>query len=537
MINRRTILKDIVAVTTIGTTGLTGSTWAAAPGASSQPIAETQAGKVRGSVEGGVYAFKGVPYGADTATTRYRSPKPPQPWTGIRDALVDGPMAPQASKARTYKDMSEDCLVLNLWTPEFKDNKRRPVMLWLHGGGTTGGSSRGVYGANLARKGDVVVIAINHRLGAFGYLYLADLAEELPDSGNAGMLDIVRALEWVRDNIESFGGDPGNVTVFGCSGGGAKLSILMGIPAAKGLFHKAIIESGASDLRTKSRAEGSEATAKYLAELKITSANVRKLYGLSMPQLLDGLKSSTVALDDMGSGRFFSPVIDGKNLPRDSFVPDASPVCSDVPLIVGCGRWEYTSLLGMSDPKLFDLSWDEVPRRLSEVWKDFRLPHDPQYVVREYRRLYPSYTPSEVFFLAVTDSKFWIGALTQASRKAAQRAAPVYHYVVDWTTPVQGGRLRAPHGIEVPLVFDSVKEAPGLTGGGPDAQHMADQMSSAWIAFAHTGNPDTKGIPHWPAYEIDTRATMFFDTESKVVKDADHEKRLIWEKLQQAVHA
>ena len=530
MIDRRALLTNVVI-------GSAATTITSSRAFAEEPIAETTAGKVRGAMDNGTYVFKGIPYGGDTAKTRFKAPTAPVAWSGVRDCLADGPIAPQVEKNRDYSKMSEDCLVLNLWTPALKDGRKRPVMVWLHGSGTTGGSSRGTYGANLARKSDMVVIAINHRVGVLGFLYLAEADKEFADSGNAGTLDIIRSLQWVKENIENFGGDPKNVTVAGCSGGGAKTNFILGMPAAKGLFQKAIIESGGSDLRTKSREEGLEAMNSYLKEVKLTTAQVRDLLKKPMPDIINGLRRSKEDLnEDQGIQRYFSPVIDGKSLPRDSFIPDASPVCEDVALIVGNGKYEYTSLLGGSDPTLFELTWDDVPVRLAKQWKEFKLPHDPTMVVAEYRKMFPTMSASDVFFLAVTDSKFWIGSLSQATRKSAQRA-PVYNYVVTWNPPSKGGTLKSPHGIEVPLVFDSVKETPGQTGGGPEAQRMADQMSAAWAAFAHTGDPNTKAIPQWSKFDTKNYTTMYFDTPSKAANDADRDRRVFWQKLQRAVHA
>ncbi len=530
MIDRRALLSNIVIGTAV-------TTMSNSRAFADEPIAQTNAGKIRGAVDNGIFVFKGVPYGGDTAKTRFKAPTAPTPWAGVKDCLAEGPIAPQVEKSRDYSKMSEDCLVLNLWTPGLKDGRKRPVMLWLHGSGFTGGSSRGAYGANLARRGDAVVIAINHRVGVMGFLYLAELDKEFADSGNAGMLDIIRSLQWVKENIENFGGDPKNVTVFGCSGGGAKQDILLGMTPAKGLYHKSIIQSGGSDLRTKTRAQGIEAMESYLKEIKLSPAQVRDLLKRPMPDIINGLRRDSVnPNNDQGIQRYFSPVVDGKNLPRDSFIPDASPVCEDVALIVGNGKWEYTSLIGGPNPKLFEAGWDEVTVELGKQFVEFELPHDPKMVLAEYRKMYSQMSAPDAFFLAVTDSKFFIGSQMQAQRKAAQRAA-VYNYQVTWVPPSKDGHLKAPHGIEVPLVFDSVKETPGQTGGGAEAQKLADQMAPAWAAFAHTGDPNHKGIPHWGKFDTKTYTTMYFDTQSKAGNDADHDRRVFWESLQRNVHA
>jgi para-nitrobenzyl esterase len=427
--NRRTVIKAAGAAAVVGAVGT------AAVGAETQagPIATTRAGKVRGAEDNGIKVFKGVRYGADTATTRFQAPKPPEPWTGLVDALDFGAQAPQPAGGdggglfRSWANRrpdSEDCLFLNVWTPGLGDGKKRPVMVWLHGGGFTSGSgaSHAYDGARLARRGDVVVITVNHRLNAFGHLYLAEFGPRFADSGNAGILDIVLALQWVRDNAEAFGGDPGKVMIFGESGGGAKVSTLMAMDAAKGLFHRAAVQSGAwLTVNTPERA--AKPAAAVMSALGLTAETADQI--LTLP--LDKVQAAVRQVGFMaGSG----PVIDGTNLKRHPFTPDAPPQSRDVPLLIGLNRTESTLLVGPRDPAYFDLSWESLPGKLAPLLPGLDTPA----VIARYRELHPGHSPSDVFFAVTTDSRFLRGHVAEAERKAAQGGAPVFFYMLDWDT-------------------------------------------------------------------------------------------------------
>jgi para-nitrobenzyl esterase len=486
--------------------------------AASGPIARTKYGAVRGLTEGRINVFKGVPYGADTATTRFMLPAPPKPWTGERDAVRYGPRAPQvegppregANLLKSWvipQQMSEDCLSLNIWTPGLRDGKQRPVMVWIHGGGFISGSgaSNGTDGARLAQRGDVVVVTVNHRLNIFGHLYLGALSPEYADSGNAGQHDLVAALRWVRDNIAEFGGDPDNVLLFGESGGGAKICALMAMPSAQGLFHRAVVESGPMVWGVP--AERATQSARHaLAAMQIA------------PDKLGALRTSTTErilkaygqLAAEGATRALAPVVDGRGLPQHPFEP-AARVSAKVPLLIGFNRTETTFVLSGADN--FNLDWRDLPERLKPHVGDVNL----QEVITRYRSILPKASASDLFFEITTQIMMTRNAVLVADRKAAQQAAPVWMYELTWETPVGGGKWRSPHTLEIGLVFDNVARSESLYGpANPAVQRLADLMSESWIAFARSGNPAIGTLPAWPAYDAARRAVMRFDVHSKV---------------------
>jgi para-nitrobenzyl esterase len=506
-------------------------------GSAASPIASTSLGKLRGGFAEGIYSFKGVHYGSSTAgARRFLPPEPPKPWKGLRDALQVGPPAPQdrsrlpsAGSGMPVPDligpgkMSEDCLVLNVWSPGLSA-ANRPVMVWLHGGSYSIGSSGApMYdGADLARKHDVVVVGANHRLNVLGFLYLEKIAEEkYADSGNLGMLDLVLALRWIRDNIAQFGGDPGNVTIFGQSGGGGKVGALMAMPAAKGLFHKAIVESG-SELRVNTSQEADKAARKFLAHLGLTPGRLNELVDMPMEQVVAQMHSMTDP-DPMDA---FGPVVDGRSLPRQPFDPDAPAVSINVPMIIGTTGTEMTNLLGHAHPELFSLSEAQMRSRLKSM-HGLADESTLNAVIGAYRKDLPTATPSDIYFAVATDQFVRMDAIHQAERKATQGGAPAYMYLFSWRTPVWGGKLRSPHGIEIPFVFENLGEAKDRIGTGADLRSLADEVSGAWVAFARTGNPNHSGIPRWPAYTAKDRATMIFDDRCKVVNDPQKNVRLL----------
>jgi para-nitrobenzyl esterase len=344
--------------------------------------------------------------------------------------------------------------------------------------------------------------------------------EKYADSGNVGMLDIVLALQWVRDNIEHFGGDPGNVTIFGESGGGYKVSTLMAMPSAKGLFHKAIVESG-PQLRRMSRAEADAAAGKFLAQIHVAPDRVDDLLKIPMDRLIAALHS----MEDFGVG----PVVDGRSLPRNPFDPDAPALTANVPMLIGTTSDEMT-LLGLLDSRLFSLNEADMRSRLKN---DLHLTDDSKLegLIETYRKHRPNATPSDIYFAVATDRAMRMPAITQAERKAAQGAAPAYMYIFAWPLPAQGGRLKAMHSAELPFVFDNIVKFPGWFEGGAGSQPLADKMSAAWAAFARTGNPNHAGLPHWPAYDAVNRATMIFNDECRVVNDPGKEERLAMSSL------
>lgn len=489
-----------------------------AGGAIEDPIATTKAGKIRGFVDAGVHVFKGVRYGADTSTRRFMPPVPPDPWTGVRDAVAFGPIAPQPTRAQP---VGEDCLHLNLWTPGLRDGARRPVMVWFHPGAYSSGTSNEVEsdGARLSRGGDVVVVTVNHRLNAFGHLYLAELGgPEFADSGNAGMLDLVLALKWVRDNIATFGGDPNLVTIFGQSGGGAKCATLMAMPDARGLFHRVITMSG-QQITASRTSTATKNAGDLIAALQLARDRVRELQRLPMEQLIKVSRAPS----------YLGPVKDGRSLPRDPFDPDAPPLSADIPMMLGNTHDETRTLIGRGDPSIFDLTWETLQPKL-EAGSPFMGSLDRGKVIAAYRRLYPHYAPSDVFFAATTASRSWRGQVIEAERRAAQPkgAAPTWVFQFDWRTPIEGGKWGAHHGLDVPFVFDNTSLVPDRVGIAEDARRLAALMSKSWIAFARAGNPNTGGLPQWPTYDLTRRATMVFDAVSKVVHDPRGDERRLF---------
>ena len=499
--------------------------YAAAP---ATVVASTGHGRVRGVSEQGVHTFKGIRYGADTAATRFQPPSPPAPWRGVADALAYGASAPQRGAEGPG---SEDCLFLNVWTPALDGAARRPVLVYFHGGGydNGSGSDRLYDGTRLCRRGDVVVVTVNHRLNAFGYLYLGLLGDTRhAASGNAGQLDLVLALQWVRANIARFGGDPGNVTVFGQSGGGAKIATLMAMPAARGLFHKAWTMSGQQVTAAGPRAATQRAQL-FLQALDIDPVDttaMERLHALPVEKILEatGTRDPSRVED---TRLYFGPVMDGEYLPRHPFWPDAPAQSAAIPMVIGNTRDETRAFLG-NDPKNFTLGWDELPARLQKAqFVDIRA----DLVVAQYRRLYPRYTPSEVFFAATTAGRSWRGAVEELEVRARQSpgAAPTWAYQLDWASPLEGGRLRAFHTLDIPLVFDNIGQPGSRTGDGADAQAMADAMSEALLALARHGDPNHRGIARWEPYSSARRQTLLFDVPPSLADDPRGGERRFWQ--------
>ncbi len=489
-------------------------------------VVATTAGPVRGYEDGGLSIFKGVRYGAaPVGASRFKPPRAPERWAEPVDTVALGAPSIQSGLAAGERnvspgdppapgepDSSEDCLFLNVWTPGL-DAAKRPVMVWLHGGGFANGSGGAAMydGAALARKGDVVTVTVNHRLNVFGYLDLSEaFGADYALSGVAGMLDLVLALQWVRDNIAAFGGDPANVTIFGESGGGWKVSLLMAMPSARGLFHKAVIQSGPG-LRGKSKAEAAKTARALLDRL-----------GVDGPEVLAAVPTDTLSRVSVEGGgevmRLYTPVVDGEALPRDPFSPDAPPLAADIPLLIGTNKDE-TTLFMLGHPRFGDFTDADVDKQARIAVGD-RAPE----LIETMRVARPDYSPTHLASAIGTAAGMWGDSITLAELKAAQ-AAPVWMYRLDWETPVSRGRLRSPHALEIPLVFDTVESARNFVGRGDDPQRLADQMSAAWLAFARTGDPNTADLPKWPAYDQARRPTMIFDVASRVVDDPDADVR------------
>lgn len=483
----------------------------------------TQYGRIQGvRYPGDVNAFYGIPYAASTGDEgRFMAPRKPVPWTGIKDTLrvgnrcpqdVTGPLTEVAALDRR-EPLGEDCLNLNVFTPGL-DDSRRPVMVWLHGGGYTSGSGGWLLydGTNLARSQDVVVVTINHRLNVFGYLHLAGLGgEQYADSGNAGMLDIIAALEWVRGNIAAFGGDPGNVTVFGQSGGAGKVSTLMAMPAAQGLFHKAIAMSG-STIQGITPDRATEVAERYLSALELNANQLGRLRGLSMERLLAAYENTP--------GLQLGPVTDGNHLPRHPFSPDAPAASAGVPMMASSTEHEVNFI--PSTP-LDPMDEDTLLERVGELINSGAA--DARRLVGVYREGRPGADNVELYQIIASDNSFRRDVLTLAEHKARQNAAPVYMYYFRWNAAVRLGRLRAYHCLDIPFAFNNVDECASMTGAGQDRYLLASRLSGAFAAFARSGDPNHPGLPEWPAFDTTRRATMIMDNEVEAVDDPYGEAR------------
>ncbi len=539
MIDRRTVLGWGLGLGT----SLSRRAWAKESGPTA--VVKTTNGPVRGIVEDDVQTFKGLRYGAPpVGSLRFMSPQKPKPWTEVAEATHTGaasmqlrsggsavqqppPVAKALGEVFTTSDdvarQNEDCLFLNVWTPQLGGAKKRPVMVWLHGGGFNYGSGSwpSYDGHNLASRHDVVVVGVNHRLNAYGYLYLGELGgDAFATSGNAGQLDLIAVLEWVRDNIAEFGGDPANVTIFGQSGGGAKASCLLAMPAAKNLFHRGIVESGPG-LRGITKQAGTEIARALFTELEIRPGDVKALQGIPASKLT----AAVIAVQRKAgaAGLRFGPVVDGLALPTHPFDPGAPTLSAKVPVMVGCTKDEQT-LYNVGQPWWGKLTDAELPDKLRPTLGD-----KTDALIAAFRKLRPTDSPSYLFTDCTTAAGAFIGSVQLAERKAALKAAPAYFYVFQWGSPADDGIMRAPHTMEIPFAFDNTEKGPTFVGNAQGTQALADQVSRTWVAFARTGNPNHSGLPHWPAYDSRRRATMTFNVPSKVVDDLEGEARKILE--------
>ena len=547
-IGRRALLRNAAAVAGAGlVSSLTPDPAGAAPrttrspeeplitAASSRPVVETIAGKVRGYSARGILTFKGIPYAGSTAgPNRFMPPTKPQSWSGIRSSMYYGQVCPQGARTGWKNDEEsfmfewddgqpgEDCLRVNVWTPA-ADNRKRPVMVWLHGGGFSAGSGQELKaydGESIARRGDVVLVSLNHRLNIFGYLNLSKYGEEYASSANVGMLDLVVALEWVRDNIANFGGDPGNVMIFGQSGGGSKVSTLMAMPSAKGLFHKAAIESGSS-LRQSTPEDSEKLAAAVLEVLGLSRAQVSKLRDVPLEKLAEvqgeALRKAFPRSVIPGGGGGWRPTPDGRILPSQPFDPVAPAISAGIPLLVGTVLNEQTH--GINHPEYEDMTKDEVLRRARERFND-----RAEAVIAAYQKLYPKAKPFDVLSVAFA-AQSRQNCVTQAERQVALGGAPVYTFWFTWQTPVLDGRPRAFHCSELPFVFNNTDRAAAMTGGGPEARELGGRMSDAWISFTRKGDPNHPGLPKWPSFTAKEGALMVFDNKCEVRMNPDGEAR------------
>ncbi|MBS1788336.1 MAG: carboxylesterase/lipase family protein [Acidobacteria bacterium] len=529
--NRRDFLKGLslsVAVASIApaTSAQTPSTTARpAAGSASQLFhtVETTSGKVQGIATAGIKEFKGIPYGASTGgKNRFMPPRKPASWTGVRECFGHGQVCPQTPSSLRSEygmmimwdqqngGMGEDCLVLNVWTPGVNDNAKRAVLVSFHGGGyaTGSGNAPGFDGAQLALFGDVVVVTVNHRLASFGYTHLADLGAppEFANAGVAGIMDLVASLQWVHDNIENFGGDPNRVMIFGQSGGGAKTSAILATPSAKGLFHRAAVQSGSS-LRFTTRETATKAAEQLLAKLEIPKTRIPDIQKVSWQQLLEAQTGIAG----------FAPVMDGAILPHHPFDPVAPSESADVPMII-------STTLEDAALSLTNFNLDEAGLKtiLSQRYGD-----KAEEILAMYRQRYPQKSPFLIQAQVFTDAGFRRSAITQAERKVALGKAPAYMYLWNWESPGFGGKFGAVHGIDVAASFYNVRDT--IVGvGSPGGKVMCERLASTWVAFAKTGDPNNSRIPRWSAYDTTTRATMIFDTDTRVENDPRSEIRKYW---------
>jgi para-nitrobenzyl esterase len=489
-------------------------------------VVTTTGGDVQGVIAEGISIFRGIPYGAPTSgANRFRPPQPPAPWAGVRDAVLYGETAPQGrgflSKGGfegNQPEIGEDCLVLNVWTPAPGDGAR-PVLVWLHGGGFEAGTGSVMLydGVNVCRRGDVVVVTVNHRLGVMGHLHLADIAgDDLAGSANAGFLDLVAALRWVRDNVAAFGGDPGNVMIYGQSGGGRKVSLATAAPVAKGLFHRGVVQSGSHLLLTP-REKAHARAERLLTELGIPIAQWHRIQDLPMKDVLRAARTV---------GGRFSPTVDDVVFDRHPWHPDAPPTAFDVPMMIGTNRTELSLQLGMMDPTTYDITEAELPDRLAR----FVEPDDVEHLVGLVRAAVPDAPAPEVFFTVATARGYWHDSVLQTERKAEQAAAggaPVWSYRLLWRTPVEGGRKITPHNLDLPFVFDNVAGAEHIVGPATEATAaMAEAMCESWLAFARTGDPNNAAVPDWRPYDLASRTVMHFDVPPIAVDDPFPGERL-----------
>ena len=488
-------------------------------------LAKTRSGRIAGYRDHGMHVFKGIPYGADTGPRRFKPALQEPVWRGVRDATQHGASAPQHG---SEGQGNEDCLFLNVYTPGLRDGGKRPILFYIHGGGYNNGSgSSPLYdGVRLCRRGDAVVVTVNHRLNAFGYLFLAGFAgPEYAHSGNVGQLDLVQALQWVQRHASEFGGDAGNVTVFGQSGGGAKIATLMAMPAARGLFHRAWTMSGQQVTAAGPRAADQRARI-YLQALGLDEGAIARLRTLPVETLLQAQSVRDPSRVE-NSGLYFGPVMDGKHLPRHPFWPDAPAQSAHIPMVIGNTRDETRAFLG-NDPANFALSWEDLPDKLAaQQFVDIA----PEVVIAEYRRLYPDYTPSEVFFAATTAGRSWRGAVEELEARARQ-GANTWAYQLDWhRQDEEGERLRAFHTLDIPLVFDNIRQPGSRTGDSGQAQRVADAMSDALLAFARNGDPRRAGLTtDWSPYSLARRETMLFGATPSMHDDPRGGERRLYQR-------
>lgn len=489
--------------------------------------AETASGRIQGLISSGIRQFKGVPYGAPTAAAnRFQRPQTVKPWTGTRDCFGYAPVSPQVpydvghDYARLIQfdlnvglgGMGEDCLHLNIWTPGTDRQSKRAVLFCIHGGGFAicSGNHPMYDGAKLAQWGDAVLVTVTHRLSSFGFLDLQDLDphHRWADASSAGMLDLVAALEWVRNNIANFGGDPDCVTIFGQSGGGWKVSTLLGMPAARGLFHRAVIQSGSlvSHMPREAAAQVSQA---FLGQLGLTPGTLDRIQDLPFTQIL--------AAQTAFGAHAFAPIVDGTHIPAHPLDPQVAALSEQVPLIISTTLDDaglFFDRFAMTEQELTDSLSASYGAKAATLQK-------------AYREYFPTKSSYLLYAQIITDSGFRRFAHAQAEAKAARQAAAVHTYLWEWNCPAFDGKFGAVHAMDVAASMHNERDAI-LGSGSSDARRMCDALASAFLAFAKTGNPNNSRVPQWPRFDSSTRSTLVFDRDTRIVRDPHGTLRKLW---------
>ncbi|MGJ8735842.1 carboxylesterase/lipase family protein [Zobellia laminariae] len=498
-------------------------------------VTNTNSGKVRGYIEKGIFTYKGIPY---ATAKRFEAAQKTESWEGIRSSTMFGAVAPLVTPTTSVQDeaefvfdhdwgyANEDCLNLNVWTPGIDDGKKRPVMFWIHGGGFTAGSSHELPsydGANLSKKGDVVVVSINHRLNVLGFLDLSAYGDKYKHSANNSISDMVIALEWVRDNISNFGGDPNNVTIFGQSGGGAKVNTLMAMPKANGLFHKAVNQSGSFRTALLEKEVTQNVAKETISILGLNAATMDSIQNIPFQILADASSKALKVVEGkmkaegksiIGFGLNWGPSKDGVVLPYQVNSSEALALSKDIPLLIGTAKNEFAPFANM---RFVGASDETIINHIKETYKE-----KAEDYIKAVKKAYPEDTAAKD--LLDVDTMFRPGAVAEANFKSSLKdGAPVFMYLFTWQSPVFDGKYKALHCMELPFVFDNINLANQMTGGGQEAHVLADKMSQAWINFAKNGNPNHSGLPDWPAYNSTNTATMHFNTTSVVKPQLDKE--------------
>jgi para-nitrobenzyl esterase len=498
-------------------------------------VANTDAGKVRGYLHNNIFTYKGIPY---ATAKRFEAPQKPKAWTNVRSSMAYGGVSPLLEPTTSVNDEmewffnhdwgypNEDCLNLNVWSPNIADGKKRPVLFWIHGGGFVAGSSHELPsydGENMAKKGDVVVVSINHRLNVLGFLDLSAYGEKYKYAANSSFLDLRAALEWVKINIGNFGGDPNNVTIAGQSGGGNKVNTLMAMPSAKGLFHKAINQSGAYKLPAMDKSVTQKVAATVLKLLKLEANQADSLQKVPLPQLMDAAKkASQIVTDELkATGKFTSnfgiwgPSIDGDLIPNEIISAASFQISNSIPLLIGTTKNEFMTSLQLSLGGAPPVTKDKA---LEIIQKQYGAKTDAY--LEAVKKAYPKDSkPSDWIDI---DTRFRSGAVVEANGKSAVAgSAPVYMYLFAWQSPVLDGKFKAMHCVEIPFAFANIAHCEAMTGGTKEAYLLSEKMSQAWIHFVKTGNPNHSGLPKWAVYNAEKGVTMFFDNECTIQKHHD----------------